>query len=181
MEDKEVMEVEPIETTADTGTTADTKEVAEESGAALKNSGIVEEKEMMEEEPNDPTVQNKVSETDGTKQTKGLRGMPKSGRWWKETQSARYSALVKVKPLKSSWEKKMADRAKQKQVRLLQQEIRDRKAQERQEKIERRKEQEKRRLENERKGEVVQVIKNTAKLRKAKKKQLRFIEKRDTN
>ncbi|ETN70360.1 hypothetical protein NECAME_14817 [Necator americanus] len=92
-----------------------------------------------------------------------------------------HSAVIKVKPLKSSWEKKMADRAKQKQVKLIQQEIRDRKEQEKQEKIERRKEQEKRRLENEKKGEVVQVIKNTAKLRKAKKKQLRFIEKRDTN
>ncbi|VDM66812.1 unnamed protein product [Strongylus vulgaris] len=112
---------------------------------------------------------------------KEMRGMPKSGRWWKDTQSARHSSLIKVKPLKSSWKKKMADRAKLKQVKLLQQEIRDSKAQEKQEKIERRKEQEKRRLENERKGEVVQVIKNTAKLRKAKKKQLRFIEKRDTN
>ncbi|KHJ95775.1 hypothetical protein OESDEN_04274 [Oesophagostomum dentatum] len=112
---------------------------------------------------------------------KEIRGMPKSGRWWKDTQTARHSSLIKVKPLKSSWEKKMADRAKLKQVKLLQQEIRERKEQEKQEKIERRKEQEKRRLENERKGEVVQVIKNTAKLRKAKKKQLRLIEKRDTN
>ncbi|VDL73179.1 unnamed protein product [Nippostrongylus brasiliensis] len=91
----------------------------------------------------------------------------------------RHSAVVKVKPLKSSWEKKMADKAKLKQAKLLQQEIRERQQQEKLEKIERKKEQEKRRLENERKGEVVQVIKNTAKLRKAKKKQLRMIEKRD--
>ncbi|KAL6731978.1 hypothetical protein Aduo_002790 [Ancylostoma duodenale] len=110
-----------------------------------------------------------------------VRGMPKSGRWWKDPHTARHSAVIKVKPLKSSWEKKMADKAKQKQAQLIQQEIRERKQQEKLEKIERKKEQEKRRLENERKGEVVQVIKNTTKLRKAKKKQLRLIEKRDTS
>ncbi|XGW21356.1 hypothetical protein V3C99_004368 [Haemonchus contortus] len=122
-----------------------------------------------------------VSDKEESKTTAEIKGLPKSGRWWKNTRNARHSAVVKVKPLKSSWEKKMADKAKLKQAKLLQQEIRDRQLQEKQEKIERKKEQEKRRLENERKGEVVQVIRNTAKLRKAKKKQLRMIVKRDTN
>ncbi|KAK6024396.1 hypothetical protein OSTOST_09793 [Ostertagia ostertagi] len=122
-----------------------------------------------------------VNDAEDTKTTVEVKGMPKSGRWWKEARHARHSAVIKVKPLKSSWEKKMADKAKMKQAKLLQQEIRERQLKEKQEKIEHKKEQEKRRLENERKGEVVQVIKNTAKLRKAKKKQLRMIEKRDTN
>ncbi|VDO50706.1 unnamed protein product [Haemonchus placei] len=160
-----------------------------------------------------------LSDKEESKTTAEIKGLPKSGRWWKNTRNARsasasyecetlrgygfnisnvfrianvhicwrmlrpirHSAVVKVKPLKSSWEKKMADKAKLKQAKLLQQEIRDRQLQEKQEKIERKKEQEKRRLENERKGEVVQVIRNTAKLRKAKKKQLRMIVKRDTN
>ncbi|VDM63861.1 unnamed protein product [Angiostrongylus costaricensis] len=91
------------------------------------------------------------------------------------------SVQIRVKPLKSSWKKKMTDKEKLTRSKLLQQEIRDRQLKEKQERFERKKEQEKRRIENERKGEVVQVIRNTEKVRKAKKKQLRLIQKRDTN
>ncbi|KJH40245.1 hypothetical protein DICVIV_13814 [Dictyocaulus viviparus] len=92
-----------------------------------------------------------------------------------------HSAIIKVKPLKSTWRKKMADKAKLVQIKLLQQEIRDRQLKEKQDRAERRKEQEKRRLENERKGEVVQVIRKSEKVRRTKKKQLRYIQKRDVN
>uniref|UniRef100_A0A1I8A609 Coiled-coil domain-containing protein 86 n=1 Tax=Steinernema glaseri TaxID=37863 RepID=A0A1I8A609_9BILA len=109
------------------------------------------------------------------------RGMPKSGRWWKSVNKQRHTAIFKDKPLKSSWETKMKKKADQQAVKLLQEQIRTKIAEEKAAKIEARKEQEQRRQENERKGEIVQVITNTAKLKKTKKKQLRSIQKRDTN
>ncbi|VDN00913.1 unnamed protein product [Thelazia callipaeda] len=124
----------------------------------------------------------------------------KSGRKWKSVRKERSSAVIKVKPLKSSWERKMQAKQKLMDVKKLQQEVRDilaakkavnlilaivfiylLKAHQLQEKLAARKEQERRREENARKAEVVQVIKNTLKLKRTKKKQLRRIEKRDTN
>ncbi|CAJ0944091.1 unnamed protein product, partial [Mesorhabditis belari] len=126
----------------------------------------------MEVEPSNSTQE---AENEGAAP---VRGMPKSGRWWKETKKPK-NTINKVKPLHSSWEKKMTQRAQKAQVKLLQQEIRDKLTQEKQDKIERKKEHEERRKENARKAEIVQVIRKTEKLKKMKKKQLRKVEKRD--
>lgn len=58
-------------------------------------------------------------------------------------------------------------------------EIKDARKQAAEEKHQRRIENAERRLANERRAEVVQVIKNSAKLKRMKKKQMRMIEKRD--
>ncbi|KAK0425705.1 hypothetical protein QR680_009330 [Steinernema hermaphroditum] len=113
--------------------------------------------------------------------SESARGMPKSGRWWKTVNKQRHTAIFKDKPLKSSWETKMKKKSDQKAVKLFQEQIRSKIAEEKAARIQVRKEQEERRAENERKGEVVQVITNAAKLKKTKKKQLRSIQKRDTN
>uniref|UniRef100_A0A8D2IT15 Coiled-coil domain-containing protein 86 n=2 Tax=Varanus komodoensis TaxID=61221 RepID=A0A8D2IT15_VARKO len=88
--------------------------------------------------------------------------------------------MTQDKPLRTSWERKMKERQEKKLVKDFALHLKEEKQREREEKKQRREENLKRRLENERKAEIVQVIRNPAKLKRAKKKQLRRIEKRDT-
>ncbi|XP_035182581.1 coiled-coil domain-containing protein 86 [Oxyura jamaicensis] len=108
------------------------------------------------------------------------RGRPKSGRVWKEPGRKRFSLMVRDKPLRASWERKVKERQERRLVRELARQLQEGKQREREERKRRREENLKRRLENERKAEIVQVIRNPAKLKRAKKKQLRRVEKRDT-
>ncbi|KAL6088953.1 hypothetical protein STEG23_021110 [Scotinomys teguina] len=108
------------------------------------------------------------------------KGKPKSGRVWKDRSKKRFSQMVQDKPLRTSWQRKMKERQERKLTKDFARHLEEEKQRRRQEKKERRAENLRRRLENERKAEIVQVIRNPAKLKKAKKKQLRSIEKRDT-
>ncbi|XP_030046513.1 coiled-coil domain-containing protein 86 [Microcaecilia unicolor] len=108
------------------------------------------------------------------------RGRPKSGRVWKDQNKKRFSAMVKNKPLHTSWEQKMKKRQEKRLTMDFARHLREEKQQKKEEKKRRREENLRRRLENERKAEIVQVIRNPLKLKRAKKKQLRQIEKRDT-
>ncbi|XP_077102061.1 coiled-coil domain-containing protein 86 [Siphateles boraxobius] len=107
-------------------------------------------------------------------------GKPKSGRVWKDRKKQRFSALLRDKPLRTSWEKKMEAKREKQLVKQYHQQLKDEQAREKEDKKRRRAEHLKRRAENERKAEIVQVIKNTAKIKRMKKKQLRKVEKRDT-
>ncbi|XP_055669391.1 coiled-coil domain-containing protein 86 [Falco peregrinus] len=108
------------------------------------------------------------------------RGRPKSGRVWKDPGKKRFSHMIQDKALRTSWARKMKERQERKLVRDLARQLQEGKQREREEKKRRREENLKRRLENERKAEIVQVIRNPLKLKRAKKKQLRRVEKRDT-
>ncbi|XP_051002117.1 coiled-coil domain-containing protein 86 isoform X2 [Acomys russatus] len=108
------------------------------------------------------------------------KGKPKSGRVWKDRSKKRFSQMVQDKPLRTSWQRKMKERQERKLAKDFARHLEEEKQRRRQEKKERRAENLRRRLENERKAEIVQVIRNPAKLKKAKKQQLRSIEKRDT-
>lgn len=78
-----------------------------------------------------------------------------------------------------TFEKKEELRRDLKHIKELSKSIKADKHNENIEKKNRREENTRRRLENERKSEVVQIIKNPAKLKRMKKKALRKIEKRD--
>ncbi|XP_019064332.1 coiled-coil domain-containing protein 86 [Fukomys damarensis] len=108
------------------------------------------------------------------------RGKPKSGRVWKDRSKKRFSQMVQDKPLRTSWQRKMQERQQRQLARDLARHLEEEKARRRQEKKQRRAENLRRCLENERRAEVVQVIRNPAKLKRAKKKQLRSVQKRDT-
>ncbi|XP_068964668.1 coiled-coil domain-containing protein 86 [Petaurus breviceps papuanus] len=108
------------------------------------------------------------------------KGKPKSGRVWKDRNKKRFSQMVQDKPLRTSWERKMKERQERKLAKDFARHLEEEKQRRKEEKKRRRAENLKRRLENERKAEIVQVIRNPTKIKRAKKKQLRRIEKRDT-
>lgn len=86
---------------------------------------------------------------------------------------------IKKTVFRPTTEKKHAFREEMKHIRALSKSIKEDKKQDNENKRMRREVNAKRRLENERKSEVVQVIKNPAKIKRMKKKALRKIEKRD--
>lgn len=106
------------------------------------------------------------------------KGKPKSGRTWK-LNKGRFSAISRPKSIKRSYEERIQFKNSLKQTRDHEQQMWNAVNEKRDKLKQRQKENEERRLANERKGEVVQVIKNPAKIKRLKKKQLRSIQKRD--
>ncbi|XP_065333347.1 coiled-coil domain-containing protein 86 [Cloeon dipterum] len=109
------------------------------------------------------------------------RGKPKSGKFWKVNKQ-RASSLKTTRGLKiaNSFEKKEKLRADLKHAKELSRSRLEERKKEIEAKKERRRENLKRREENRKKSEIVQVIRNPAKIKRMRKKQLRMIEKRDT-
>lgn len=105
------------------------------------------------------------------------RGKPKSGRVWK-SEKKRKSAVIGVQPLHTSWNKKLKVRMEKKLMKIYEKELKDETKKQKEEKRRKTEERRKQREENEKKSQVVQEIKNTAKIKRMKKKQLRKIETR---
>uniref|UniRef100_A0A8C9RLW4 Coiled-coil domain-containing protein 86 n=1 Tax=Scleropages formosus TaxID=113540 RepID=A0A8C9RLW4_SCLFO len=133
-----------------------------------------------EEQTTGPAGPAKPSSSSGSSSINIPLGRPKSGRVWKDRNKQRFSALLRDKPLCTSWEKKMEAKREKELVKKYSQQLKDAKAREKEEKRKRREQNLRRREENERKAEIVQVIRNPTKIKRMKKKQLRRIEKRDT-
>lgn len=107
------------------------------------------------------------------------RGKSKSGREWKEPKSnPRY--LYQDKGLKMPFEKITQLRQERQRVKELENRMKEEERARRAEITRRREINKKREEENARRGEVVQVIRNTNKIKRMKKKQLKLIQKRDT-
>jgi len=122
-------------------------------------------------------------EQDASKEVKQMyqqipRGVPKSGRKWKTVREKRHSEIKNVKSLKSSWAEKMAKKEEKKRLKDLQEQLKSDKAKRKEEHRLRTELNRKKKLENQRKAEIVQPIKNTLKIKKMKRKQLRQIETR---
>ncbi|XP_072390332.1 coiled-coil domain-containing protein 86 [Diabrotica undecimpunctata] len=137
-----------------------------------------EQKEATAINTNDLSAKTRKTRS-GSKPEAVPRGKPKSGRIWK-SERKKFSSVIKTKGIKSSFERKEALRQKLKQVKELTNSLKAAKQEEKEKKKERRRANLKKQEENRLKSEVVQVITNTKKLKKTKKKHLRNIEKRDT-
>jgi len=88
----------------------------------------------------------------------------------------RKSAVIGVQPLHTSWNRKQKDRMEKKLMKVYEKELKDEAKKQKEKKRKRIEERRKRREENEKKSQIVQVIKNTAKIKRMKKKQLRKIQ-----
>ena len=106
-----------------------------------------------------------------------VRGMPKSGKFWK-TPKEKFRKIHRTMPKKSK-DQHMKFRAELKRVKELSKSIKEERKQQNELKKQRREENLKRKQENEIKSQTVQIIKNTAKMKRIKKKHLRQIQKRD--
>ncbi|PZC83591.1 hypothetical protein B5X24_HaOG207574 [Helicoverpa armigera] len=132
------------------------------------------------EKPENEDEDNKQKEKSSSTKPEHIRGLPKSGRFWK-SQKEKFSNINKTKGLRNSFERKKALRAELQKTKELSKQLLEEIKQKELNRKERRRQNLQRAEENKRKAEVVQVITNTAKLKRMRKKQLRFIEKRDTN
>ncbi|KAF0719437.1 Aste57867_1033 [Aphanomyces stellatus] len=119
------------------------------------------------------------------KKTETPRGKPVSGRFWKKPQTHKNSMMSfkATKTLSTTWDEKMAAKAKKKEMKELEHEIANRKKQEKIDKRVAAEEKEKRRMANELKSvqASAQVIRKTHKLKTMSKKQLRNIKKTRMN
>ncbi|XP_047033297.1 coiled-coil domain-containing protein 86 [Helicoverpa zea] len=140
----------------------------------------ITKKQNNTEKPENEDEDNKQKEKSSSTKPENIRGLPKSGRFWK-SQKEKFSNINKTKGLRNSFERKKALRAELQKTKELSKQLLEEIKQKELNRKERRRQNLQRAEENKRKAEVVQVITNTAKLKRMRKKQLRFIEKRDTN
>jgi rRNA-processing protein CGR1 len=117
--------------------------------------------------------------TNGSHLTASRLGRIKSGRFWKGDRD-RFRSTFKSKGLKQvSTQKRIAQKQQILRVKEYEKSLKEDVKRVREEKKARTEQNKKRKEENEKKNETVQVLKNPAKIKRMKKKQLRMLAKRD--
>ena len=106
------------------------------------------------------------------------RQKPKSGRFWKG-ERAQFRQIKRDRGQRPTFEQRLKLKEEKMRNQELAELMKNRKKQEKEELRKRIEENKAKKLENERKTEQYQLIKNPAKLKRMKKKQLRMLEKRD--
>merc|ERR1712137_332702 len=106
------------------------------------------------------------------------RQKPKSGRFWKGERS-QFRQIKKDKGQRLTVEQRVKMKEERQRNQELAETLNQRKKQAKEDQRKRMEENQEKRLENERRTEQYQIIKNPAKLKRMKKKQLRMLEKRD--
>merc|ERR1712025_507466 len=106
------------------------------------------------------------------------RQKPKSGEFWKEERSA-FRSLKKDKGQRLTFDQRLAMKEEKIRNRDLAKTLLEQKNQKKEEMRKKIEENKAEKLENERKAEQIQIIKNPAKIKRMKKKQLLQLEKRD--
>lgn len=148
------------------------KEVAEAEPVIVISPESVADAQPKEDEPKEDQSKNVVMEKPDVP-----RGVPKSGKFWK-TPKEKFRKIQNSLPKKTT-QQHLKLRDDLRRVREMSRSLKEEKKQENILKAQRREQNAQRRAENERKNETVQVIKNTAKLKRTKKKHLKQIQKRD--
>ena len=106
------------------------------------------------------------------------RQKPKSGRFWKG-ERAQFRQIKRDRGQRPTFEQRLKMKEEKARNQEMAELMKNRKKQEKEELRKRIEENKAKKLENERKTEQYQLIKNPAKLKRMKKKQLRMLEKRD--
>uniref|UniRef100_A0A671S081 Coiled-coil domain-containing protein 86 n=1 Tax=Sinocyclocheilus anshuiensis TaxID=1608454 RepID=A0A671S081_9TELE len=159
---------EPVCPDVSTSTPADVSQELVPDTAELMGSDQASEKENVvnntETESTGPTDPEKRAKkrthSESIEKTSKMvpLGKPKSGRVWKDRNKQRFSALLRDKPLRTSWEKKMEAKREKQLLKKYHQQLKDEQTRVKEEKKRRRAENLRRRAENERKAEIVQVV-----------------------
>ncbi|XP_064392188.1 coiled-coil domain-containing protein 86-like [Halichondria panicea] len=117
------------------------------------------------------------SSVQAVKRPEGIQGKSKSRRIWREP-GEKSGSIIAAPGMRSSWKRRLVERAERKAMKEREHDLKEGAKKEKEVRRKRIEDKRQRKLDNEKKGEIVQQITNSAKLKRLNKKQMRSIQKR---